>query len=170
VNGFTCTQSCGFFDVGVGDGVGVGLLVGVGVGVGVGVLVGVGVGVGVALASGVGLLVGVGSGVGVEVAATVAVGVGVGVADADGAADAEAAADADGDELCRKTAAVKVMAPCCVRRWNALAVAAGRVAHGPADAAAEPTRAFWYTRRTAGWEALLPRMISPSRMPKRVTP
>jgi len=153
-NGLTCTQSRGFFGVGLGDGLGVGLLVGVGVGVGVGVLVGVGVGVGVGLASGVGVMVGVGSGVGVVVAATV--GVGVGVADAVGDADTEEAVDAEGlddagDELCVVTAAVNVMASCCARPLNALAVAAGRVAHGPADAAAEPMRAFWYTRATAGW-------------------
>jgi hypothetical protein len=142
----TCTQSCGFFGVELG----VGLGLGVGVGVGVGVVVDVGVGLGDELAAGVGLLVGVGVGLGGGSVVACVLGVGSGdaegVGDAEGAADAEGL-DADGDELCTVIAAAKVTAIGCPLR--ALAVVAGRVAHGPAAAAAGLRRAFWYARATA---------------------
>lgn len=105
----------------------------------VGVGLGVGLGSGVVLASGVGVLVGVGVGAGVVLAAVD--GLGVGVADAEAAADAEGLDDA-GDELCVKTAAAKVTAPCCMLRVNVVTVAAGRVAH--VLAAAGLTRASRY--------------------------
>jgi hypothetical protein len=140
----------------------------VGVGVGVGVLVGVGVGVGLGavVASGVG----VGEGAGSELAAALDVGAG----DAEGVGDAEGLAarglDVAVGELCRKTAAARVTAPCCPLRVNVLEVAAGRVAHGP-DAAAGRMRASPYNiRATAGWEEPLPSMNSPVMRPKTVTP
>jgi hypothetical protein len=115
----------------------------------------------------------VGVGVGLGGGSVVACVLGVGSGDADGVGDAEGAADAeglaaDGDELCTVTAAAKVTAIGCP--WRALAVVAGRVAHGPAAAAAGLRRAFWYARATAWWEELLPTMNSPTNRTKTVTP
>ena len=163
----TCTQSTGFFGLGVGVGVGVGVLVGVGVGVGVAV----GVGLGVELVSGDGLTVGDGLWVGAGAVLAAADGLDVGSADAEGADEAKGldvaeGLDADGDEPCVKSAAVRVTALCCAARVNAPAVVAGRVAQVPVGL----RRATPYTRGTAWWEEPLPSMISPARMPKTVMP
>ena len=167
----TCTQSCGFFGVGLGDGVGVGLLVGVGVGVGVGLLVGVGVGVGVGLGSAAGLVL--------------AAALGEGAGDVEGAEDAEGAGDAEGlaaagDELRAKTASREMLSCGPVRA--AVVAAAGRLAHGPDELAlaelalaelalAELMRASRYARATAAWwEEPLPTMNSAAMRPKMVMP
>jgi hypothetical protein len=167
----TCTQSCDFFGVGLGDGVGVGLLVGVGVGVGVGLLVGVGV------ASGVGL----GSAAGLVLAAAL----GEGAGDVEGGEDAEGAGDAEGlaaagDELRAKTASREILSCGPVRA--AVVAAAGRLAHGPDELAldelvltelalVELMRASRYARALAAWwEEPLPTMNSAAMRPKIVMP
>jgi hypothetical protein len=164
----TCTQSCGFFGLGLADGVGVGLLVGVGVGVVVGV------GLGVELASGDGLVLGVGLGsaagllVGVELGSAaglvLAAALGEGVGEAEGLAAART-----------KTASSEML--CCGPVRAAVVAVAGRLAHGPDELAlaalalAELMRASRYARATAAWwEEPLPTMNSAAMRPKMVMP